>query len=179
MIASESFTTGDTDFNTQLTKIKGTDAEVIFIPAYYQDVTYITKQASDMGMELPFIGSDGWDGVLATVSDPATVEGAIFASPFCAAVDDPNVVAFVEAYEAAYSATPDQFAADAYDAIYTIKAAMEQAGSTESEDLIAAMTEITVNGLTGESITFSAEGAPNKEIKYVEIKDGQYQYVEE
>lgn len=116
---------------------------------------------------------------LATVSDPATVEGAIFASPFCAAVDDPNVVAFVEAYEAAYSATPDQFAADAYDAIYTIKAAMEQAGSTESEDLIAAMTEITVNGLTGESITFSAEGAPNKEIKYVEIKDGQYQYVEE
>ncbi len=179
VVASESFTTGDTDFNTQLTKIKGTDAEVIFIPAYYQDVTYITKQASDMGMELPFIGSDGWDGVLATVSDPATVEGAIFASPFCAAVDDPNVVAFVEAYEAAYSATPDQFAADAYDAIYTIKAAMEQAGSTESEDLIAAMTEITVNGLTGESITFSAEGAPNKEIKYVEIKDGQYQYVEE
>ena len=124
VVASESFTTGDTDFNTQLTKIKGTDAEVIFIPAYYQDVTYITKQASDMGMELPFIGSDGWDGVLATVSDPATVEGAIFASPFCAAVDDPNVVAFVEAYEAAYSATPDQFAADAYDAIYTIKAAM-------------------------------------------------------
>ncbi len=179
IVASESFTTGDTDFNTQLTKIKGTDAEVIFIPAYYQDVTYITKQASDMGMELPFIGSDGWDGVLATVSDPATVEGAIFASPFCAAVDEPNVVAFVEAYEAAYSATPDQFAADAYDAIYTIKAAMEQAGSIESEDLIAAMTQITVNGLTGESITFSAEGAPNKEIKYVEIKDGQYQYVAE
>ena len=178
IVASESFTTGDTDFNTQLTKIKGTDAEALFIPAYYQDITYITKQASDMGMDLPFIGSDGWDGVLSTVSDPAVVEGAIFASPFCAAVDDPKVVAFVEAYEEAYSATPDQFAADAYDAVYTIKAAMEQAGSIESEDLIAAMTEITVNGLTGEEITFTADGVPNKEIKYVEIKDGQYQYVE-
>lgn len=178
IVASESFTTGDTDFNTQLTKIKGTDAEVLFIPAYYQDITYITKQASDMGMELPFIGSDGWDGILSTVSDSAVVEGAIFASPFCAAVDDPKVVAFVDAYEAAYSATPDQFAADAYDAVYTIKAAMEQAGSIESEDLIAAMTEITVNGLTGEEITFTADGVPNKEIKYVEIKDGQYQYVE-
>ena len=55
---------------------------------------------------------------------------------------------------------------------------MEQAGSIESEDLIAAMTEITVNGLTGEEITFTADGVPNKEIKYVEIKDGQYQYVE-
>ena len=174
IVASESFTTGDTDFNTQLTKIKGTDAEALFIPAYYQDITYITKQASDMGMDLPFIGSDGWDGVLSTVSDPAVVEGAIFASPFCAAVDDPKVVA----YEEAYSATPDQFAADAYDAVYTIKAAMEQAGSIESEDLIAAMTEITVNGLTGEEITFTADGVPNKEIKYVEIKDGQYQYVE-
>lgn len=178
VVAAESFTTGDTDFNTQLTKIKGTDAEVLFIPAYYQDITYITKQASDMGMTLPFIGSDGWDGVLNTVSDASVVEGAIFASPFCAAVEDPKVVAFVEEYEAAYGATPDQFAADAYDAIYTIKAAMEQAGSIESEDLIAAMTEITVDGLTGEGITFSADGVPNKAIKYVEIKDGQYQYVE-
>ena len=178
IVASESFTTGDTDFNTQLTKIKGTDAEALFIPAYYQDITYITKQAADMGMDLPLIGSDGWDGVLSTVSDPSVVEGAIFASPFCAAVDDPKVVSFVEAYEAAYSSTPDQFAADSYDAVYTIKAAMEQAGSIESEDLIAAMTEITVDGLTGESITFSADGVPNKEIKYVEIKDGQYQYVE-
>lgn len=179
IVANESFTTGDADFRTQLTKIQGTDAEVIFVPAYYQDATYITKQASDMGMELPFIGSDGWDGVLSTVSDPAVVEGAIFASPFCAAVDDPKVVAFVEAYEAAYSATPDQFAADAYDAIYTIKAAMEQAGSIEREDLIAAMTEISVDGLTGEGITFSEDGVPNKGIKYVEIKNGQYQYVAE
>ena len=91
----------------------------------YKRQTYITKQAKDMGMELPFLGSDGWDGVLGTVTDTATVEGAIFLSPFFAADPSENVAAFVKSYEEAYSATPDQFAADAYDTVYTIKAAME------------------------------------------------------
>lgn len=174
VVASEAFTGGDVDFNTQLTTIKGTDAEAIFVPAYYQEATYITKQAKDMGMELPFLGSDGWDGVLGTVTDTTTVEDAIFLSPFFAADPSENVAAFVEAYEAAYSATPDQFAADAYDGIYTIKAAMEQAGSIESADLIAAMTEITVDGLTGDGITYTAEGEPNKGSKFIQIKDGAY-----
>lgn len=174
IVASEAFTGGDVDFNTQLTTIKGTDAEAIFVPSYYQEATYITKQAKDMGMELPFLGSDGWDGVLGTVTDTTTVEGAIFLSPFFAADPSENVAAFVKAYEEAYSATPDQFAADAYDTVYTIKAAMEQAGSIESADLIAAMTEITVDGLTGDGITWTAEGEPNKGSKFIQIIDGAY-----
>ncbi len=174
IVASEAFAEGTNDFNTQLTKIKGTNPEVIFVPAYYQDATYITKQAKEQGMEVPFLGSDGWDGVLGTVTDAATVEGAIFSSPFCAAVEDANVVKFVEAYgKLADGAVPDQFAADAYDAVYAIKAAMEKAGSIESADLIAAMTSINVDGLTG-SITFDKNGAPIKEVKYIEIKDAGY-----
>lgn len=176
--ASEAFTTGDVEFSTQLTKIKGTDAEVIYVPAYYQDATYITKQAADMGLDLPFIGSDGWDGVLSTVTDQTTVDGAVFSSPFCAAVDDPKVVSFVNAYEAAYNATPDQFAADAYDCVYTFKAAMEQAGSIESDAMIAAMPEISVSGLTGDPITYDASGAPVKEVRYVKVSDGSYAYAE-
>lgn len=174
VVASEAFVTGDVDFNTQLTTIKGTDAEAIFVPAYYQDATYITKQAMDMGMALPFLGSDGWDGVLATVTDAATIEGAIFLSPFFAADPSDNVTAFVAAYEEAYGAAPDQFAADAYDAVYAMKAAMETSGSVESADLIAAMTEITVDGLTGEGITWTAEGEPNKGCKFIQIIDGAY-----
>ena len=174
IVASEGFSEGDVDFNTQLTTIKGTDAEAIFVPAYYQEATYITKQASDMGMNLPFLGSDGWDGVLGTVTDAATIEGAIFLSPFFAADPSDNVKAFVAAYEEAYKATPDQFAADAYDTVYAMKAAMEQAGSVESADLIKAMTEITVDGLTGEGITWTAEGEPNKGSKFIQIKDGAY-----
>lgn len=178
IVASESFNTGDVDFSAQLTSIKGTEAEVIYVPAYYQDATYITKQAAEAGVELPFLGSDGWDGVLKTVTDPATVEGCIFTSPFCAAVDDEKVVKFVEAYEEAYGETPDQFAADAYDGVYTFKAAMEQAGSIESADMIAAMTEITISGLTGDPMTFDASGAAVKDVKFVTVKDGAYTYVE-
>jgi len=178
IIASEAFNKDDVDFNTQLTKIKGTDAEAIYVPAYYQDATYITKQAKDMGIDVQFLGSDGWDGVLGTVTDETTVEGCVFTSPFCASVDADNVVAFVEAYKAAYDATPDQFAADGYDTVYTYKAAMEKAGSIESEDLIAAMTDITVNGLTGDEITFEASGAAVKNVKFVTVKDGGYVYTE-
>ena len=180
IVASESFGADDVDFNTQLSSIRATDAEVIYVPAYYQAATYITNQAKEMGMEIPFIGSDGWDGVLGTVTDATTVEGAIFSSPFCASVDDEKVQNFVSAYGEAYDgAVPDQFAADAYDTIYSIKAAMEQAGSIESEDLIAAMTEITVNGLTGDAITFDASGAAEKDVRFVEIVDGAYQYRED
>ncbi len=176
VVASEAFATGDVDFNTQLTKIKNSDAEIIYVPAYYQDATYITKQASEMGMTLPFLGSDGWDGVLGTVTDTKTVEGVIFSSPFCASVDDAKVKTFVDAYQTAYDAVPDQFAADGYDCVYTFKAAMEQAGSIESADMIAAMPQITVAGLTGDSITFDASGAPNKEVRYVKVTDGAYAY---
>ena len=180
IVASESFGADDVDFNTQLSSIRSTDAEVIYVPAYYQAATYISNQAKEMGMEIPFIGSDGWDGVLGTVTDATTVEGAIFSSPFCASVDDERVQNFVKAYgEANDGAVPDQFAADAYDTVYTIKAAMEQAGSIESEDMIAAMTEITVNGLTGDAITFDASGAAKKDVRFVEIVDGAYQYREE
>ena len=174
VVAEEAFTDADVDFNTQLTKIKGTDAEVIIVCGYYQAATYITKQAADMGLEIPFIGSDGWDGVLGTVTDPATVEGAIFLSSFFSADTAENVSKFVSEYQAAYNAIPDQFAADAYDAVYVVKAAMEKAGSVDSDAMIAAMTEIKVDGLTGDGISFTPEGEPNKGAKFIQIKDGAY-----
>ena len=173
IVATESFVTDANDFNTQLTKIKATDAEVIFVPAYYNDAAYITAQATALGMDLPFLGSDGWDGVIAQSSDPSALEGAIFLSPFLATDENPAIQTFVNEYKTKFNATPDQFAADGYDTVYVFKAAMEQAASVESEAMIAAMTQITVDGLTG-SITFSADGEPNKGAKYVVIQDGQY-----
>ena len=185
IVDAESFNTGDVDFNSQLTSIKGTDAEAIYVPAYYQDITYITKQASELGMELPFLGSDGWDGVLKTVTDPATVEGCIFTSPFCASVDDEKVVNFVKAYQDAYGETPDQFAADAYDGVYAIKAAAEKAEITPDmstsdicDALKTAMTEIQIDGLTGTEMHWTAEGEPQKAPKAVEIKDGKYEMMQ-
>lgn len=171
--SSESFKTGDVDMKTQLTKIKGTDAEAIFVPAYYNDAANITKQSNDLGMKLPFYGSDGWDGVIGAVTDTAVVEGAVFLSPFVSTDEDPAIQKFVETYKKNNNADPDQFAADGYDSVKVIAAAMEKAGSIESDAMIAAMTEIEVNGLTGK-VTFTKDGEPNKEAKFVTIEDGKY-----
>lgn len=173
VVDSESFTKGDVDFNTQLTKIKGTDAQAIFVPAYYQDAAYITTQASALGMKLPFFGGDGWDGVIDKSTDKASLEGATFLSPFLASDPNAKVQDFVKKYKASYKATPDQFAADGYDSIYVIAAAMEKAGKTDSKDLIAAMTQIKVEGITG-SMNFNKNGEPNKGAKFVTISNGEY-----
>lgn len=173
LVAKESFTKGDVDFNSQLTTIKNSGAEVIFVPAYYQDAAYMINQANQQGINIPFIGGDGWDGILAQVENKELLEGIVFLSPFLATDETPVVKNFVEKYKAAYDKVPDQFAADAYDGVYVIKAAMEKSGSTESKDLISAMTQIEVEGTTGK-MTFTADGEPNKEAKLIEIKGGQY-----
>lgn len=177
VVTEEAFNEGDVDFSTQLTKIKSTDAEIIFCPVYYEAAAYITQQAKELGMNLPFIGGDGWDGILAQVTDPATIEGAVFLSPFLATDEAEEVAGFVAKYQEKYNATPDQFAADGYDTVYVIKAAIEKANSVESEDMIAAMTEITVDGITG-SMSFTEDGEPDKSAKFVVIKDGQYTAME-
>ena len=174
IVAAESFTSGDVDFKTQLTKIKATDAEALFLPIYYTEVAYIVNQAVNVGLELPYYGCDGWDGVINQLEgDTTNIEGAIYLTPFVANSEDEIVQNFVANYREAFGAEPDQFAADAYDAIYTIKAAIEQAGSMDNDAIIAAMTEITVSGVTGE-MTFSEDGEPNKAARMAVIQDGQY-----
>ena len=174
IVACEAFANGANDFNTQLTKIKATDAQAIFVPAYYNDCAFITTQAAALGMKLPFLGMDGWDGVIAQVSDTSVLEGAIFLSPFVASVQETNVQNFVNAYKKANNnAIPDQFAADGYDTVYVIKAALEKAGSTDSAKLIEAMNGLNVDGLTGK-MTFDAQGDANKGAKFIEIKNGEY-----
>ena len=173
IVTEEAFEKDAVDFTTQLTKIKGTDAEIIFVPAYYQDAAYITTQAAELGMALPFLGSDGWDGVIDAVVDTAVLEGAVFLSPFYAADVNPAAQSFVATFQEKYKETPNQFAADGYDTVYVMKAALETAASTKSEDLIAAMTEIQVKGLTGD-MTFTADREANKGAKFVKIVNGEY-----
>lgn len=174
IVAEQSFTNDDVDFTTQLTQIKASGAKIIFVPAYYEAAAHIVQQAKQQGIDAAFVGSDGWDGILAqlTGDDKAKAEGAVFLSPFLAS--DPSAAKFTDAYKKAYNATPDQFAADGYDSVYVIKADMEKAGSIKSDDLIKAMTEIEVDGITGK-VSFSADGEPNKEPKFVTITNGEYQ----
>ncbi|MGN0289543.1 MAG: ABC transporter substrate-binding protein [Lachnospiraceae bacterium] len=181
IVAAEAFTSDNkTDFTIQLQKAKDGGAELVFLPIYYQEAALILSQANSMGFAPMFFGCDGLDGILAVEDfDVALAEGVMLLTPFVADENE-TTKAFVNNYEAAYGETPIQFAANAYDAIYIIKAALEQAGATPDMDaselcelIKTAMTEITVSGLTGE-MTWTADGEVNKEPKAVKIADGVY-----
>lgn len=174
VVVKESFSSGDIDFKTQLTKIKSSGAECIFLPIYYTEAAYIAQQAVQAGVTLPYFGCDGWDGIIDQLKgDTSSVEKAVFLTPFVATSEKENVKNFVAAYQKKYNVTPDQFAADGYDAIYAIKDAIEAADNTSNEALVAAMTKITVNGLTGD-MTFNEDGEPNKSAVVATIENGAY-----
>lgn len=171
-----------TDFTVQLQQAKDANAELIFLPIYYNEASLILTQASDMGFDIQFFGCDGLDGILSVENfDASLAEGVMLLTPFAADATDNLTVSFVTEYNNRFGETPNQFAADGYDAIYTIKAAAEKAGITadmSNEEICAAlsqaMTEITVDGLTGDGITWDASGEPSKAPKAVVIKGGVY-----
>ena len=174
VVADQSFSGGDKDFNTQLTTIKSSGADVIFVPGYYQEASFILTQARQLGIDTPFVGSDGWDGVTTQLGENADIaNGAIFLSPFFSADTTENVKNFVDSYKKEYGSTPDQFAADAYDGVYAIAKAYKLAGSKDSDKLIEAMKSVEVDGVTGK-FSFDADGNPNKDAKYIQIEEGQY-----
>ena len=174
VVTEEAFVSGDKDFKAQLTKISGTDAEGLFLPFYYTEVAYVVDQAKSLGLQLPYFGCDGWDGVIDQLKgNTEAIEGAVFLTPFIATAEKENIAQFVQAYEAKYNETPDQFAADAYDAIYVIKAAIEKAGEMDNDKIIQAMTEIEVDGVTGQ-MSFTADGETDKVANFAVIQNGEY-----
>ncbi len=171
-----------TDFSVQLQQAKDAGADLVFLPIYYNEAALILKQASDMGFDVQFFGCDGLDGILGVKNfDASLAEGVMLLTPFAADATDDLTVSFVTTYNEKFNETPNQFAADGYDAVYIIKAAAEEAGITadmSNEEICAAMqeamTKITVDGLTGEGITWDASGEPTKAPKAVVIKEGVY-----
>ncbi|MGN1339153.1 MAG: ABC transporter substrate-binding protein [Oscillospiraceae bacterium] len=178
IVAAEAFTDDSkSDFSVQITKAKDAGAELVFLPIYFQEASLILQQANSLGFAPKYFGCDGLDGLLDVENfDISLSEGVMLLTPFAADATDDATVSFVNAYTAAYGDTPIQFAADAYDAMYIIKAAAEKANITANmsvsemgDALKAAMTEITVDGLTGSGITWDAAGEPTKEPKAVKI----------
>ena len=184
VVAAEAFTADSkTDFSVQLQKAKDSGAELVFLPIYYQEASLILTQADRMGFDTTFFGCDGLDGILDVEGfDTSLAEGVMLLTPFTADAQDEKTQTFVKAYEEAFEIAPIQFAADAYDCIYAIKAAAEQAEITPDmsvsdlcDAMKTAMTEITIDGLTGSGITWDESGEPSKEAKAVIISNGTYE----
>ena len=184
IVAAEAFTAdSNKDFSTQLQKAKDAGADLVFLPIYYTEASLILNQANTMGYAPKFFGCDGMDGILQVDNfDTKLAEGLMLLTPFAADADDELTQKFVTAYKEKYGETPIQFAADAYDAIYAIKAAAEEAGITPEtsasdtcDKMKEVMLKITVNGLTGENMTWTEDGEPHKAPKAVKVVDGAYQ----
>lgn len=187
VVAAEPFTAdSSTDFSVQIQKAKDSGAELVFLPIYYQEASLILAQAERAGYSPEWFGVDGMDGLLDVEGfDAALAEGLMFLTPFTPDAEDEATQTFVADFEEAFGDTPIQFAADAYDCVYVIKAAAEKAELTPdmsvsdmSDAMKTAMTEITIDGLTGKQITWGEDGEPSKEPTVVVVKEGAYEVLQ-
>ena len=185
-IVSKAAFTADskTDFGTQLQKAKDAGADLLFLPIYYQEASIILKQADTMGYKPKFFGVDGMDGILTVENfDTKLAEDVMLLTPFAADAKDQTVQNFVKTYKEKYKDTPNPFAADSYDAVYALKAAIEESKATTDmsasdmcDALKGAMTKIKMQGLTGgkDGLTWNESGEVTKSPKAVIIKNGAY-----
>ena len=171
-----------TDFSTLLTASKDSNANLVFLPIYYQPAATILKQASDMAYAPTFFGVDGMDGILTLEGfDTSLAEGLYLLTPFAADASDELTKSFVKSYQDKYGETPNQFAADAYDCVYAIHQALRDLNVDSNynfdnlyNDLVSQFTSMTFNGVTGENMTWSTNGEVSKAPKAVVITDGVY-----
>ena len=171
---TQTFTSStNTDFSTQVSALVSSGVKLVFIPLYAEEAsTFLTQAHGKFADDVYFFGADGLDGILGKVEqDTSLANNVLMRTPFAADNPAENVQSFVKKYQEAYGATPDQFAADAYDAIYVIKAAVEKAGSTSGAALASALTSLTVEGVTG-VMTWTADGNTNKPASAILYYDG-------
>jgi branched-chain amino acid transport system substrate-binding protein len=182
--AFESFGENDKDFSVQLTKIVNTDAQILYLPDYYNHVALIVPQAKNLGWgNKPVLGSDSWGSSdLVTLSDNA-VKGYYFTDHFAAAGATGITKTFIDQYKAAYNENPDSVAALTYDSAKIVLTAIANAGlsgnlQNDREAIKNAIVTLKdYPGVTG-SMTFNADGDPDKTAVVVQISDsGEFTFV--
>ena len=187
VVATEAFTADNkADLSTQVTKCQEAGADLVFLPFYYQEAAQVLTYANKIGYEPTFFGCDGMDGILTQEGfDPALAEGLMLLTPFSADSADETTQAFVAKYTEKTGEVPNQFAADAYDVIYSLYQALTAAEVTadmSAEEINAVLVEqyttMTFDGLTGSGMTWDATGAVSKSPMAVVIENGVYVGVE-
>ena len=183
-IEETTFTTDSaTNFDAQLTTLKNANVDLVFLPIYYTEASLILDAAKKMDYAPKFFGCDGMDGILDIEGfDTSLAEGLMLLTPYTPYSEDEKSKAFTEAYQAAYNETPIQFAADAYDCVYTIYDAFSKTGldaSASMDEICEAMIgvftgDFTASGVTAETMKWNANGEVEKTPKVCEIKDGKY-----
>ncbi|MBQ8201199.1 MAG: ABC transporter substrate-binding protein [Clostridia bacterium] len=186
IVATTTFSSDDNaDFSVQIAACKDAGADLVFLPIYYTPASLILAQAKAVDYAPVFFGGDGMDGILALEGfDKTLAEGLMLLTPFAASSQDEKTQKFVQAYKAAFGEEPNQFAADAYDGIYALYTAAQNAGINGDtaydevcELLIAQFPTLQISGLTGE-LTWAATGEVIKTPAVYVVKDGAYAKVD-
>ena len=174
VVARASYSKGDSDFKAQLTALKGSNPEILFVPGYYSDVAQIAIQARDLGISAPLVGGDGWESPKLIEIGGKALEGSYYSNHYFYGDPAPLVSDFVRKYKDRYHETPDGMAALGYDAARVLADAMKRARKIEGADLRDAIGA-TKNfaGVTG-SITIGPDrNAVGKKLVIEEIRNGQ------
>jgi branched-chain amino acid transport system substrate-binding protein len=166
VIAAESYSAGEKDFNAQLTKIKATRPDILFIPDYYNTVSLIAKQVRSQGINITMLGADGWDEITNNAGDE--VLGSFYCNHYSPLSDDADVQTFVQKYTDKYKMTPNALAALGYDAAYILLNAIERAGSADPAMIKAALMETDDKFVTG-NIRFNEKRRPIKSAVMLKI----------
>jgi branched-chain amino acid transport system substrate-binding protein len=148
--AELSYSSGDTNFRTQLTQVRMAQPDVVFLPGYYTEAALILRQAKELGINCPFVGGEGWDSPALVQVAGKSADGNYYTDHFSAADLDPRVQKFVREYRGRYSSVPDALAALWYDGARILAQALQRAGSTDPtkvRDALAATRDF--DGVTG------------------------------
>ncbi len=173
VVAFETYTTSDKDFNAQLTKIKEASPEVIFLPNYYSEVPLQIQQAHGLGITVPFLGSDSWGSSELLTLCGADCEGYYFSTHYAADNATPVAKKFIDAYKANTAHTPDDVAALTYDAFGLLWQALQTAGKVDRQAVRDALAKIpSYEGVTGNMQFQEGSGDPIKSAVILQIKDG-------
>ncbi|SEP40389.1 ABC transporter substrate-binding protein [Propionispora vibrioides] len=173
IIGKEAFLQKDQDFKATLTKIKGMNPDVVFIPAYYEEVGKINKQARELGITVPLLGTDGWDdSKLVEIAGAAALNNGFFSNHYSPEDKDPRVVKFVEAYKKEYNEAPSALAALGYDTALMLIDAIKRAGSDDPGKIRDALEKTKDLQVVTGVLTLDENHNPVKSAVVIEMKDG-------
>jgi branched-chain amino acid transport system substrate-binding protein len=175
----QKYSEGDKDFRAQLTAIRAAGCDAVFVPGYYTEAALIVRQARELGLNMPFLGGDGWVASQLLEIGGDALNGCYYSTHFSPENDNPLVRKFVSAYKARWGGeTPDAFAALGYDAVGVLADAIRRAGTTEEpklRDALAATRDFS--GATGLT-TIDANRDASKPATIIAIRDGKLNFLE-
>jgi len=179
IVRAISYTSGDTDFRTQLTEVRSGRPDVVFLPAYYTEAALILRQARQLGINAPFVGGEGWDSPALVRIAGKSADGNYYTNHFSAADPSSRVKAFVEKYRAKYRATPDALAALWYDGAGLLFLAANRAGSADPAKIRDALESTRdFQGVTG-MISIDKNRNASKPGVILTIEDGETKMVQQ